>query len=289
MKNRIQVSKNFFKKQKVFGEVKIILNNIIFKIENFFARKRYWYFLPKKLRYLIWNIKILKKYNTSTGQYYLPTFAFEDVIRNKIINNEITEITVFNKLKDFIQPNTIVLDLGANFGQMSILWSQQKPNVKVYAFEASSYIFKILKKNVLINSCNVEPINALVGNKNKENQLIRKSSLKEYRTYGTNKIEEVQGSNSENVDKINAIKIDDFKFEKKISAMKIDVQGYDLDALKGAEKTILKHRMPIIFEYEDKFADEFNYTFKDYEEFINKINYKIESKVDEINYLILPK
>ncbi len=172
---------------------------------------------------------------------------------------------------------------------MSILWSQQKPNVKVYAFEASSYIFKILKKNVLINSCNVEPINALVGNKNKENQLIRKSSLKEYRTYGTNKIEEVQGSNSENVDKINAIKIDDFKFEKKISAMKIDVQGYDLDALKGAEKTILKHRMPIIFEYEDKFADEFNYTFKDYEEFINKINYKIESKVDEINYLILPK
>ena len=71
--------------------------------------------------------------------------------------------------------------------------------------------------------------------------------------------------------------------------MKIDVQGYDLDALKGAEKTILKHRMPIIFEYEDKFADEFNYTFKDYEEFINKINYKIESKVDEINYLILPK
>jgi flagellar hook-associated protein FlgK len=47
--------------------------------------------------------------------------------------------------------------------------------------------------------------------------------------------------------------------------------------------------MPIIFEYEEKFADEFNYTFKSFEEFINKINYKIESKVDEINYLILPK
>jgi len=71
--------------------------------------------------------------------------------------------------------------------------------------------------------------------------------------------------------------------------MKIDVQGYDLEALKGAEKTILKHKMPIIFEYEEKFANEFNYTFKSFEEFINKINYKIESKIDEINYLILPK
>lgn len=263
--------------------------NIYLLIKNFFKRKRYWYFLPKKVRYLIWNIKILKKYNTQTGQYYLPLFAFQDGIRNKIINNEITDINVFNKLKDYIEPNTIVLDLGANFGQMSILWSQCKPEVKVYAFEASSYVFKILKKNILINQCNVEPMNVLIGNKSNKNQLIKKSSLKEYPTYGTNKIEEIKVSNDKNVEKINAIKIDDLNFEKKISAMKIDVQGYDLEALKGAEKTILKHKMPIIFEYEEKFANEFNYTFKDFEEFINKINYKIETKVDEINYLIISK
>ena len=128
-----------------------------------------------------------------------------------------------------------------------------------------------------------------MGNKSNKNQLIRKPSLKEYPTYGTNKIEEIKSSSNENAEEINAIKIDDLKFEKKISAMKIDVQGYDLEALKGAEKTILKHRMPIIFEYEEKFADEFNYTFKSFEDFISKINYKIESKVDEINYLILPK
>ena len=60
-------------------------------IQNFFKRKRYWYFLPKKLRFLIWNIKILKKYRTKTGEYYLPFFAFKDGIRNRIINNEITD------------------------------------------------------------------------------------------------------------------------------------------------------------------------------------------------------
>ena len=262
---------------------------MISKIKEFFERKRYWYFLPKKIRFLIWNIKILKKYKTKNGDYYLPFFAFKDGIRNRIINNEITDKLIFDKLKDFIKPNTIVLDLGANFGQMSILWSRCKPDVEVYAFEASKYVFNILKKNIHTNFANVKPVNALVGNETKEEQLIEKSFLKEYSAYGTNKINKIQNSNEKNVDKIKAIKIDDLNFEKKISAMKIDVQGYDLDALKGSKKTILNHKMPIIFEYEEKFEKEFNYTFRDFENFINEINYKIETKIDEINYLIVPK
>ena len=127
-------------------------------IKKFFERKRYWYFLPKKIRFLIWNLKFLKRYKTQTGEYYLPLFAFKDGIRNRIINNEITDKVIFDKIKDFIKPNTIVLDLGANFGQMSILWSQCKPNVKVYAFEASKYVFKILKKNIDINRQMLRPL-----------------------------------------------------------------------------------------------------------------------------------
>ena len=250
---------------------------------------KFWNLLPRKLRFFIWNIKTLKKYKTKTGKYYLPFFAFEDVIKNRIINNEITDKLVFDKLKDFIKTDSIVLDLGANYGQMSILWSQHKSNVKVYAFEASKYIFDILKKNININRSNVEPINALVGNKSNSNLLIRKSFLKEHKTYGSNKIIEVEDLNNQETDKIIALKIDDLNFDKKISAMKVDIQGYDLEALKGAEKTILKHKMPIIFEYEKKFENEFNYTFKNFEDFINKINYKIETKIDTINYLIIPK
>ena len=100
---------------------------------------------------------------------------------------------------------------------------------------------------------------------------------------------DTKNDNNSNIEKINSIKIDDILFENKVSLMKIDVQGYDLEVLKGAKKTILKQQMPIIFEYEEKFTKEFNYNFKKFEEFINKINYKIESKIDEINYLITPK
>tara|TARA_B100001063_G_scaffold13598_1_gene10596 strand:+ start:333 stop:1088 length:756 start_codon:yes stop_codon:yes gene_type:complete len=250
---------------------------------------KFWNLLPRKIRFFIWNIKTLKKYETKTGKYYLPFFAFQDAIRNRIINNEITDKLVFDKIKDFIKPNSIVLDLGANFGQMSILWSEQKPNVKVYAFEASKYVFSILKKNIDINQSNVEPINALMGNESNKNQFIKKSVLRENKSYGNNKIIKAEDLDDQEKDKIIALKIDDLNFNKKISAMKIDVQGYDLEVLKGSEKTILKHKMPIVFEYEEKFAKEFNYTFKDFEDFIKKINYKIETKIDAINYLIIPK
>ena len=259
------------------------------KINKFFEKERYWYFLPKKLRFLIWNIKILKKYETKTGKFYLPRFAFKDEIRKKILNNEITDQLIFDALKKYIVPNSIVLDLGANFGQMSILWSKCQSNVEVYAFEASKYVYDILKKNIHANSANVKPMNTLVGNESKKNQSIQKSNLKEYSTYGNNKIEKSGNNDKRKTDTIDAIKVDDLNFDKKISAMKIDVQGYDLEALKGAEQTILKHKMAIIFEYEEKFADEFNYTFNDFKEFIEKINYKIHTKIDEINYLILPK
>ena len=40
-------------------------------------------------------------------------------------------------------------------------------------------------------------------------------------------------NDSTNIEKINSIKIDDVVFNKKISLMKIDVQGYDLEVLKG--------------------------------------------------------
>ena len=50
-----------------------------------------------------------------------------------------------------------------------------------------------------------------------------------------------------------SIKIDDLSIKQKISFMKIDVQGYDLKILKGAEKTIKKNKMPIIIEYSEEF------------------------------------
>mgnify|MGYP001265770613 CR=1 FL=1 len=258
-------------------------------LKKFIEGKRYWYFLPRKIRFIIFNIRFLKKYKTSTGIYFLPFFAFKDRIRNSIIDNKIFDEKIFIIVKNLIKANSIVIDVGANFGQMSILWSKCKLNVEVHSFEASNYVFGILEKNIKINKANVKPFNNLVGNESNENLLIEKTNLNQFTTYGSNQIKKVKDKNFLNTEKVKAIKIDELSFEKKISVMKVDVQGYDLEVLRGAKETIKANKMPIVFEYEKDFEKDFNFDFKDFKKFIEEINYKIASKIDESNYLIVPK
>ena len=264
-----------------------LLNNI----KKFFTTKRYLYFLPRKLRLKIFNLKKLKLYKTVTGNYYLPQFALKDLIRNEIIDNKIFDKKVYETAIRYIQEDSIVLDVGANFGQLSVLLSKYRNNVKVYSFEASKYIFEILEKNLKINNVNAKLFNNLVGNETKHDLCIKKLNISKFNTYGSNKIEkaDLNNENSTNIEKINSIKIDDVVFDKKISLMKIDVQGYDLEVLKGSKNTIIKQQMPIIFEYEEDFAQDFNYTFNSFEKFIEEIKYKIEIQIDKSNYLIVPK
>jgi hypothetical protein len=58
--------------------------------------------------------------------------------------------------------------------------------------------------------------------------------------------------------------------------------------LKGAEKTIKKNKMPIIFEYEYSFEGELGLNFQDYVDFVHSINYRFEKVIVGNNYLIVP-
>ena len=252
---------------------------------NFFKPKKLLFLLPRWLRFKIFNIKTLKLYKTRTGSYYLPFFAFRDVVRNTILEDKIFDQEVYECSKEYIKENSIVIDAGANYGQLSILFSKLKPNVKVYAFEAYKYISQILSKNVKLNNSNVKIFNYILGDESKKNLIISKSILQEFNNYGSNFIDLKKDINKG--DLINSIKIDDLNIQEKISFMKIDVQGYDLKVLKGAEKTIKRNKMPIIIEYSKEFEKKFDYEFVDFIKILKKLNYKIKKKVSEANYLIV--
>ena len=98
----------------------------------------------------LFNIKKLKFYETKTGNYYLPKYAYKDIIRNSIINDAIFDDHIYQLSREYIKPNSIVLDLGSNFGQLGILFSKVQKNVDVYCFEASKYIFET--NNYLLKS-----------------------------------------------------------------------------------------------------------------------------------------
>lgn len=53
-----------------------------------------------------------------------------------------------------------IIDLGANFGEVSIWFSKNFPDANIFAIEASSDNFRILKKNILIQNFNTSNITA---------------------------------------------------------------------------------------------------------------------------------
>ena len=67
-----------------------------------FIKKTIIYKFIKLIYYKIHNLKFIKKYHTTTGTYYLPIFAFKDIIRNKIMKNEIYQEEIVNLAKYFI-------------------------------------------------------------------------------------------------------------------------------------------------------------------------------------------
>ena len=58
-------------------------------IRSFFRKKTLINAIPRYIIFIILNLRYLKKYNTLNGSFYLPFFAFQDVIRNTIIKNKI--------------------------------------------------------------------------------------------------------------------------------------------------------------------------------------------------------
>lgn len=230
----------------------------------------------------------LSFHKTGTGNYYLPTDAYEDVIANTIINNQIFDKEVIDLATHFIFPGTTVLDIGANFGQMSILFSNLVgENGKVHSFEADDWVYEILLKNIEANgkSEKIIPHFGAVHSTSGEILIYPEQDFEEFGTYGSYGID----YNLQNGRKVETLAIDDLRIEDAISFMKVDIQGGDLLAMKGAKKTITKNRMPILFEYEYRFEDRLKMCFQDYVDFVQSINYKFHKVINGHNFLIVPK
>jgi FkbM family methyltransferase len=225
-------------------------------------------------------------YDTPGGKFLVPLNAPGDTILQRIKTGQVFEPEVTEVAQRYIRPGTAVLDLGANFGQMSLLFSRMTgPEGEVYSFEAQKRVFEILKRNMKLNGAsNVKPVFGAVFNESGRVFHFPPPDFERFDSYGSYNVplDATRG------DEVTSLKIDDLKIEKPISFMKVDVQGCDLFAIQGARETIGRHRMPILFEFEQRFQAEYGTTFQDYADFTAEISYKFAETVLDINFLIVP-
>lgn len=227
-------------------------------------------------------------YNTATGKYFIPKSAKDDIIAQAILSDQIFDENIINIAKQYIKPDSVVLDVGANYGQMSMLFSKMVGNNGlVYSFEANKFIYDILDKNIKVNQIhNIIPIYGAVYNKSNVELNFPDPDLKRFGTYGSYGIDFLNKSVVKK--SVPTVAIDDLNISKNISLIKVDVQGGDLFVLEGAVNTIAKHKMPIIFEFEYQFQDELDLDFQMYVDFVKDIKYKFARVIDGYNFLIKP-
>ncbi len=200
------------------------------------------------------NIRLLslKLFGSKITQFFHKIFRFFKTIlpKTKILRN--SEDSLIDTIMDRIEKSTIVIDIGANTGLwLKKLAEKVGPVGEVHAFEPILDSFQFLKKknNKLLNirlynialSSTKSTTEMLVENDicypstaaifSTADQLKDKSNFKTI-TVNTNTLDEIFSNTSTN----------------RISFIKCDVEGHELQVMEGGENVIRKNKPLILLE-----------------------------------------
>ena len=170
------------------------------------------------------------------------------------------------------------LDIGSNIGNHTLYFFKRGLIEFAYCFEPVKDTFDILKKNIEINNLqnNVVLFNAGVG-REKGNAVLK--------YYNSQNIGMSQLSSDQNGN-IPIVSIDDLNIEEKIIFIKIDVEGFEANVIKGMTETLKRNTPLIMIEIRD-------YLFAEIDDTLQAIGYNhiaIDNNAHNIgNYLYYPQ
>lgn len=230
--------------------------------------KRGWGIFFKLTRFLSSIFPSLRQYRAlliSGDPFYIDlseTVSLDIFLHGQIIYEKYTDLL----FKKFIKPGNTVIDAGANIGYYTHLASKLVGNNgHIYSYEPVPKALEILKHNA---PSNVTILNKALSDKSGTfdffiQEGIVTSSLKPDAS-GTKIEVEVSTLDEE------------FKNQKsEVHFIKIDVEGFELNVLKGAISIINKNRPFIYFELLDIYANEFGTDYDSFSTFFKKINYAL--------------
>ncbi|MDQ3046991.1 MAG: FkbM family methyltransferase [Bacteroidota bacterium] len=149
----------------------------------------------------------------------------------------------FADIKKYITSESpVIIDGGANKGTMTELFLSMYPKSKIYAFEPHPALAgRLQEKFGAVKNVDVHPV--AIGAENatmKFNILNYENSSSLLKPSATNfKYHQDKMNTSQEVD-VQVKRLDQVITEKEVDIMKLDLQGYELEALKGCEGFIRK-------------------------------------------------
>jgi FkbM family methyltransferase len=182
-----------------------------------------------------------------------------------------------------------IFDIGAHKGESTRVYSRLFPNSKIFAFEPYLGSFKELKK---FRSKKIKVFNLGFSSSKKIKKIfVNKNSSTNSIMPFEKEADNVWGGRG-NLKSLTEVKcklttLDQFLFEKKIDKidfLKIDVQGYEFEILKGAKKTLMAKKIKMVeieFIYGKTYLGQKNIAF--YFNFFEKCGYKLKNITDLVH------
>ena len=179
---------------------------------------------------------------------------------------------IVTKLRKIIKPGDICWDIGANIGFYTcLLAAQVGDNGRVVAFEPASRTYGYLKENVSLNQfTNVTVVNKGLGDTQEQRPLYySEAGLAE----GTASLKYTHGRAAS--ERVTLDTIDNlFRELSAPNFVKIDVEGYQLEVLKGGEHYLKTHAPLLIAELKDV-GETNREAFKEIEDYVTDLGYQL--------------
>ena len=202
----------------------------------------------------------------------------------------------FNHLIQNLKSVDIFFDIGAHIGLVSLPAAKEmKQTAKVVSFEPSHKNFKHLKSHARNNSFEEKIIlkQCLIGDKN-----CQKTFYFSNKESPINSIVKFEQNKNYKTEKLQQITLDSFCKKSGLipEVIKIDVEGAEINVLKGAQNTLKKHKPIIYLSIHPRHIKELGSDINELIILIDEMGYKIEDfegnkigyySLDE--YLLTPK
>lgn len=130
----------------------------------------------------------------------------------------------------------MLFDVGANTGQTALHFSTHFPSATIHSFEPVTYIFDQLTRSTARNK-NIHCHPLALGAKNSTAKIALHADI----TMATLQQESQSGANITGYEEVTVQRLDDFcaaHHITRIDCLKIDVEGYEMDVLRGAQNLL---------------------------------------------------
>jgi FkbM family methyltransferase len=235
------------------------------------------HFLPQ---ILIPSAKGSLKMKTIYGFYLIIDPVKDNGVERSIYFTGTYEKGTLYIIKNILNKGDTFIDVGANIGLMSVFASKViGGSGKVIAFEPNPNTLALLKNNIELNKCtNITTSDYAIGNANE--------TAKIYDRWDSNRgsatlIKPEKSTDSYDI-KISTLS-DVLSDSQKIDLIKLDIEGYELEALKGAEN-ILKRDIPpaLIVECSDISDNDLSKNRNEVYDYIKKLDkYRIYRTISD--------